>query len=142
MDRAELVATLAAYPVRLADAARAATDRPVPPGEWTPDLIVRHLIAVEIDVHQARLDDLLTSVDEPRWGWAEPPPWTGEPSLGLAALLDRFATLRTRTLATIAALGDGGWARTGVHERLGRWDVAGLLANAVSHDEEHLAGLA
>jgi hypothetical protein len=141
MEPAEVLAALAAFPARLAGAADAAAGRPVPAGAWTPDLIVRHLIAVEVDVHQARLRDLATSVEEPRWSWTEPAPWTGEPSLGLAALLDRFATLRTGTLAAVDALDEVGWARTGIHERLGRWDVAGLLANAASHDDEHLAGL-
>jgi hypothetical protein len=141
MEHAELLAALAAYPERLAGAARAAADRPVPPGEWTPDLVVRHLIAVEVEVHQARLHDLAVAAEEPRWGWAEPGPWPGEPDLDPAALLSRFASLRTATLATVAALDGAGWARTGVHDRLGRWDVAGLLANAVTHDEEHLTGL-
>jgi hypothetical protein len=142
MERAELLAALATYPVRLGEASRAAADRAVPPGEWTPDLVVRHLIAVEVEVHQARLHDLAVATDEPRWGWAEPGPWSGEPELDLGALLSRFADLRAATLATVAALDAAGWARTGVHERLGRWDVAGLLANAVSHDEEHIQGQA
>ena len=112
----------------------------MPPGEWGPAEIVRHLIAVEIDVHQARLADLTTS-DDPRWSWVEPPPWTGEPDLDLDALVERFATLRAATLATVEALDEAGWRRTGTHERLGVWDVEGLLANAVAHDDEHLAGL-
>ena len=57
------------------------------------------------------------------------------------ALLDRFAALRAATLATVGALDDAGWARTGTHERLGVWDVAGLVRNAVDHDQEHLGGL-
>lgn len=141
MERAEILAALAAYPARLADAAPAASGRPVPDGEWAPGTVVRHLIAVELDVHQARLHDLAASADEPRWSWIEPPPWAGEPGLDLDALLARFASLRTATLATVDALDAAGWARTGVHERLGRWDVAGLLANAVDHDAEHLTGL-
>ena len=141
MERAEILAGLAAYPARLADAAHAASGRPVPDGEWAPGTVVRHLIAVEVDVHQARLHDLASRDDEPRWTWIEPAPWAGEPGLDLDALLARFARLRTATLATVAALDAAGWARSGVHERLGRWDVTGLLANAVDHDAEHLSGL-
>lgn len=141
MDRDALRATLVAYPAVLARAAQAAATRPTPEGEWSPDLVVRHLIAVETDVHQARLDDLAAATTEPHWGWAEPGPWSGEPTLDLGALLDRFGTLRATTLATVDGLDADGWARTGIHERLGRWDVAGLLANAVHHDAEHLAGL-
>lgn len=134
------MAVLAAYPARLADAARAAAARPVsaPAGEWGPDEVVRHLIAVELDVHQSRLHDLATTED-PRWDWAEPGPWPGEPDLTLAQLLDRFAALRAATLAAVDALDDEVWSRTGSHSRLGRWDVEGLLRNAIGHDAEHLA---
>jgi hypothetical protein len=38
-------------------------------------------------------------------------------------------------------LAEAGWARTGSHMTLGAFDVRGLLANAVDHDEQHLAGL-
>ena len=140
MTRADLLAGLAGFPDRLSEAARTAATRPTPDGEWAPELVVRHLIAVETGVHQARLRDLAT-LDDPRWSWTEPAPWTGEPALDLAALLDRFAALRADTLATVDALDDAGWARTGTHERLGAWDVAGLLQNAMDHDEEHLGGL-
>ena len=141
MERAEILAALAAYPARLAEAAHVTSGRPTADGEWAPGIVVRHLIAVEVDVHQARLGDLASTAGEPRWSWIEPSPWAGEPDLDLDALLTRFASLRTATLATVAALDAAGWARSGVHERLGRWDVTGLLANAVDHDAEHLSGL-
>lgn len=140
MDRADLIGALAAFPGHLADAARTAASRPTPAGEWTPEQVVRHLIAVEIEVHQARLTDLATH-DDPRWDWTEPGPWPGEPDLTLDQLLQRFAHLRAETLATVDSLDDVGWARSGTHSRLGAWDVAGLLRNAIDHDREHLAGL-
>lgn len=135
-----LLATLAGFPDRLASAAWSAADRPTRDGEWTPEQIVRHLIAVETGVHQARLQDLAT-VAEPRWDWTEPGPWTDEPELGLGGVLARFAARRATTLATIDALDDAGWARSGEHATFGILDVAGLLSNAVDHDEEHLQGL-
>jgi hypothetical protein len=140
MGRAELVATLAAFASRLAEAAHAAAVRTTPDGEWTPGQVVRHLIACEVEVHQARLADLATH-DDPRWSWTEPGPWPGEPELTLDQLLERFAHLRAETIAIVDALDDDGWARTGTHERLGVWDVAGLLQNAIDHDAEHLQGL-
>jgi hypothetical protein len=140
-DREALLAALDAFPARLGDAAaRAAAGRPVADGEWGPAEVVRHLIAVEADVHQARLADLAT-LHEPRWDWTEPGPWPGEPGLDLDALLERFAGLRRATVATVASLDAAGWARTGTHTTLGVWDVAGLLRNAVDHDAEHLRGL-
>ena len=137
---ADLLAALEAFPGRLTAAVQAVGARAVPPGEWTPSEVVRHLIAVETDVHQARLRDL-ASVPSPRWDWAEPGPWPGEPTLTAADLLARFGGLRDATVATVRALDDAGWRRTGTHSRLGVWDVAALLRNAVTHDEEHLAGL-
>lgn len=162
VERATLLATLRAFPARLAIAARAAdaaaqaadaaaqaADAAGPPpgaagppstGDWGSNEVVRHLIAVEVEVHQARLTDIAT-VAEPRWSWTEPGPWPGEPSLSLDDVLDRFAALRAATIATAEALDEPGWARTGTHATLGAWDVAGLLANAVDHDEAHFAGL-
>lgn len=148
-DRDELVAALEGVPARLRAAVAAATAgeagpataRPIEPGAWTPAEVVRHLIAVESEVHQGRLADLRTT-DDPQWDWVEPPPWTGEPELSLGALLDRFTALRAATLATVAALDEPDWARTGTHARLGVFDVRALLVNAIEHDEHHLASLA
>ena len=140
MGPADLLAALAAYPDRLADAARAAADRPVPDGEWTPEQVVRHLIAVEVEVHQARFADLDRG-DSPTWDWAEPGPWGGEPGLALDPLLERFAHLRTETIATVEGWDDAAWARAGTHSTYGPLDVAGLVRNAITHDEEHLRGL-
>jgi DinB superfamily len=138
--RHELLAALAAIPDRVGVAARAAAARPAPPGEWTAEQVVRHLVAVETDVHQARLRDLATQ-DDPRWTWAEPGPWSGEPDLDLGGVLRRLAVLRGATLAMVGALDDAGWARTGHHATFGVLDVAGVLRNALDHDEEHLRGL-
>jgi hypothetical protein len=103
------LATLAAFPARLAETARAAADRPVRDGEWSVEQVVRHLVAVETEVHQRRLDDL-ASETEPTWTWTEPGPWTGEPELDLDRVLKRFAALREETLAILAALDDAGVA--------------------------------
>ncbi len=139
-SRDDLLASLAAVPDRVAAAARAAAVRPVAPGAWTTEQVVRHLVAVETDVHQARLRDLAT-IAEPRWTWTEPGPWSGEPDMDLEGVLRRFADLRAETLVMIGALDDAGWARSGHHATFGALDVAGVLRNAVDHDEGHLRGL-
>jgi hypothetical protein len=132
-----LLDRFATFPDRVADAARAAS--PIP-GEWTPEQVVRHLIAVETIVHQARLVDVAVD-DRPSWGWTEPGPWEGEPDLDLDGVLARFAELRSATVARIGALDDDGWGRTGTHATYGKLDVAGLLRLATDHDEDHLRGL-
>jgi hypothetical protein len=126
---------LASVPDRLAAAIPPA--RPAPAGEWTPREVLLHLLAVEDEVWQARLHQLATE-PEPHWPWFEP---------GLAAfdgdsweaVLEAFRSSRGRTIASLDALDGAGWARSGVHERFGRLDVAALLQRAIDHDEEHIA---
>jgi hypothetical protein len=139
-SRTAIIKRFAAFPERVAVAARAADGTPRNAGDWTPEEVVRHLIAVETDVLQTRLLDLAID-DDPRWGWTEPRPWTGEPDLDLDGVLERFGAMRAGTVARVRALDGDGWARTGVHATYGRLDVGGLLGIAVDHDEEHLRGL-
>jgi DinB superfamily len=139
-SRSALIKRFAAFPDRLAATARATDGAPRRDGEWTPEEVVRHLIAVETDVHQARLLDVAIN-DGPRWAWVEPTPWQGEPDLALDGVLERFAARRAATVANVAALDLDGWARTGIHATFGRLDIGGLLAIAIEHDEEHLRGL-
>lgn len=131
-----LLDRFAAYPDHVAGAARAASSIR---GKWTPEEVVRHLIAVETIVHQARLIDVAIH-DKPAWGWTEPGPWTEEPDLDLDGVLARFAELRAATVAAVRALDQGGWRRSGQHATYGKLDVAGLLRLATDHDEEHLRG--
>jgi hypothetical protein len=136
----ELPDAFAAFPERLAAGARAAAERPVPDGEWTPEQVVRHLIAVDELVHQVRLRNLAAGGDA-RWRWTEPGPWEGEPGASLDRVLDRFASTRVATVTLARSLGDEAWARTRIHETFGPLDAAGVLREAAKHDEEHLAGL-
>ena len=77
MSEPELVDAFAAFPGRLAAAAKArvAEWRPFPEGEWGPNETVRHLIAVENEVWRARLARLAKE-DDPHWTWTEPGPRT------------------------------------------------------------------
>lgn len=139
-DAAAVRDRLATFPSRLADAARAAPPEPPAPGEWTPTEIVRHLIAVEELVWHVRLRQLETEV-HPQWQWVEPGQWLGAPGAGLDDVLATHARVRASTLAILDGLGPDGWARTGTHQTYGLLDVAGLMAVAADHDDEHLASL-
>lgn len=136
--RADLRRRLADVPNRLATGARAAANRPVATGEWTPSEVTRHLIAVEEEVWHPRLRQLATE-DRPRWAWAEPGQWPGEPGASLDDLLAIYARQRTTTIAILDELGEAGWARTGEHATYGVLDVAGLMDRAIDHDDEHIA---
>lgn len=140
MTRSTHVDAWSTFPGRLAVAARAAMGGPVPEGEWGPAEVVRHLIAVEREVVQARLSSL-ESEGVPRWSWTEPGLEPGLDEAPLAAILERFAEARARSVAIVAAFDDAAWARTGIHDTFGRLDVAGLIGITADHDDEHLAGL-
>lgn len=137
--REALVERFASFPGKLAEDARAAEGRPVPTGEWAPAEVVRHLLAVERVVWQARLRDL-TMFDEPHWMRTEPGLGAGFEDASLDEILDAFTDARAATVEVVRALDDAGWARAGTHEVYGRLDVAGLLRVAIDHDEEHVAG--
>ena len=139
-DREHLIASVAGVPARLAAAARAASPDPPAPGEWTPSDVVRHLIAVELEVWHSRLAQLAAE-EQPRWPWVEPGPWAGEPGASLDRLLEIHAAARGSTVRSLRALDDASWARSGTHETFGELDAAGLMILAVDHDEEHLGGL-
>ena len=139
-ERGDRLERLAGFPDVVAMAARSADERPTPGGEWTPEQVARHLIAVDLEVHQRRLRDIAEH-DDPSWSWQEPGPWTDEPELGLNGVLARFAGVRAETVGMYRALDDAGWARTGRHATFGRLDADGLLGLAVDHDQEHLGGL-
>jgi DinB family protein len=139
-DEPPVRARLAAFPARLADAARTAPQHAPAPGEWTPNEIVRHLIAVEEDVWHRRLGQLRTE-EHPRWRWVEPGQWLGAPGAGLEDVLASHGRVRAATLRILDALGPAGWARTGTHDTFGELDVAGLMTVAADHDDEHLASL-
>jgi len=131
---------LAAVPVRLAVAARAASPEPPAPGEWTPSEVVRHLIAVEELVWHVRLGQLETE-DHPHWAWVEPGQWLGAPGADLDEVLAAHARVRQATLDILDGLGPDGWTRTGTHDTFGVLDVAGLMTKPIEHDDEHIASL-
>jgi len=140
VNRAERVAAFAVFPERLAAPVRAASERGVEPGEWGAAEVVRHLIAVEDEVWQGRLARVAVEGD-PHWPWTEPGLAPGFDGMPIDAVVRAFAVARATTVATVRALDEAGWARFGTHATYGRLDVEGLLALAIHHDEEHLAGL-
>lgn len=146
-NRGAVVERLASAPERLETAARLAAVVVAAAGgtggEWGPVENVRHLIAVEGAVWQARLRtlELAEPGAEPQWSWTEPRFDEGSEDRTLDDVLDQFARRRFATIAMLASLDDGRWARTGVHATYGRLDVAGLMGLAADHDDEHIEGL-
>ncbi len=140
LDRSAVRGAVAEFPERLALAIRRVAVGAIPDGEWSPAEILRHLIAVEDEVWHARLRQLAAE-DGPRWASTEPDRWLKRPDAELVDLHAVMAARRSETVAMVDRLDDAGWARSGIHERYGVLDVAGLLALMIDHDEEHLASL-
>ncbi|MEA2537120.1 MAG: DinB superfamily [Chloroflexota bacterium] len=151
LRRAEQLGRLAAARGRIAAAARAAEraddappgDAPpgdAPPGEWSAHQVVLHLVAVEAEVFQARLNDLETQA-QPHWTWVEPGTADAPETETLDEAIARFWACRDVTLRRVAELDEAGWSRSGTHETFGLLDVAGLLRVAHDHDLEHLGAL-
>lgn len=138
--RAGLLERFASFPASVAAASRAGVGRVVPPGEWGPAEVIRHLIAVESEVFASRLAQIAVDADA-HWDWTEPGLAAGFDDAPLDAILEAFAAARAATVATVQVLDDGGWTRAGTHATYGRLDVAGLLRLAIDHDAEHLAGI-
>ena len=140
MTGEEALEATATFPDRLALAARAADALPIPPGEWGPSEVVRHLIAVERAVWHVRFAQVAVD-DDPQWDWTEPGPTPELEGQPLERILAVFAEVRGQTMATVRSFDAAGWARHGTHVTYGVLDVAGLLRLAVDHDEEHLEAL-
>jgi hypothetical protein len=140
LRRRGLARRLISAPARIRRAAEAAELVPPPAGQWTAQQIVLHLVAVETVVFQARLADL-AATESPGWDWVEPGPAEAGDGETLTDSLLQFAAARLATLDWVAELDEDGWQRSGRHATLGRLDVAGLLALAADHDEEHLSAL-
>jgi len=141
MSRAGRIGVFATFPDRLRELAVAAAGKPAHPGEWTTSEVVRHLIAVEDEVHVKRLRAVAV-VEDPQWQWTEPGLAAGFDDADLSEVLEAFSTARAATVRLILALDEVAWARYGTHSTYGRVDVEGLLRLASDHDAEHLRGIA
>jgi hypothetical protein len=131
-----LLDRLAESPARAAAGAVSASAPPA--GEWSAREAVLHLVAVEEEVWQPRLDSL-AAPGSPTWSWIEPGLWSGPGSETLDGANTAFAAARAATVARLEGLDGAGWARHGLHATYGRLDVARLLTILIDHDEEHLA---
>ena len=141
LDRQARLEAFAAFPRRLEAVARSAAERPTVAGEWGPSEVVRHLVAVEREVLQARLrasrQSRTTRTGAGRAGPRARPRGRSRSN----AVLARFAARPARRRPTVRALDDAGWATLGDACDYGVLDVAGLLDLAIDHDEAHLEGL-
>lgn len=127
---------------RICDAAREATPKPAP--EWPPQVVVGHLIDVDIEVWRARIALMVNALRNgeaaPELAWWEPDPadtfdryahWPVEDAL------NAFIQGRRFLIAEANALTESERSAYAVHATFGRIDIPALLLEAIKHDEEH-----
>jgi hypothetical protein len=142
---AALTRTPAALKAMLSGLSRNWTENNEGPETWSPYDVIGHLI------HGERVDWISRAKIILEHGEARPfDPFDRfaqfEESKGkaLEALLDEFAALRERNLATLREMKirAGDFEKTGQHPALGRVTLKELLATWVTHDLDHIAQVA
>jgi hypothetical protein len=142
---AALTRTPAALKAMLSGLPRNWTENNEGPETWSPYDVIGHLI------HGERVDWISRAKIILEHGEARPfDPFDRfaqfEESKGkkLEDLLDEFAALRERNLATLREMniGAGDLEKTGQHPALGRVTLKELLATWVTHDLDHVAQVA
>lgn len=142
-SRAELIGQLADMPRQVREAIRTNGVHSTREGEWSTRATIGYLWRIERQAWQKYLQQLaneehpyLESFDRARFDWERE---FGESDVNV--LLDAYEFLRNATCAYLRELDDADWTRRGVHREFGEVDVAGLMQNALEHDEQFLANL-
>jgi len=118
------------------------------PGEWPAQVVLGHVSQVDEQVWMPRIAKMCTAFaagdEPPSFDWWEP---------DATATYDRFKdmslsesaalamSVRTQLLSVIKELTPELWTATAEHEAFGHIDIAGLIIQILTHDEEHRASL-
>lgn len=118
------------------------------PGEWPAQVVLGHVSQVDEQVWIPRIVQMCQSLgaseEPPTFEWWEP---------NAAATLERFAQValedacalamsaRTHLVTAVKDLTPKQWGATAKHETFGTIDIAGLIIEILTHDEEHRASL-
>lgn len=109
------------------------------PDEWSLAEVMCHMRDTEIEVHQARIQAIL-SQDNAFLAGVNPDEWAGPREYcfqdGPLALAD-FLEARDETIATLNNLPPEAWARQGQHTYFGPTSLQELVNLIVQHDEAH-----
>jgi hypothetical protein len=118
------------------------------PGEWPAQVVLGHVSQVDEQVWMPRIAKMCTALaagdEPPSFDWWEP---------DAIATFDRFVdmslsevsalamSVRTQLLSVVKELTPEQWFATAEHEAFGHIDIAGLIIQILTHDEEHRASL-
>jgi len=118
------------------------------PGEWPAQVVLGHVSQVDEQVWIPRIRQMSKAHDEgdenPSFVWWEPDASATFNRFHDVALEEVSAlamSARTQLLTAVKELTPEQWAATANHEAFGTIDVAGLIIQVLTHDEEHRASL-
>jgi hypothetical protein len=110
-----------------AQAAQEVQSHLVIPGEWPAQVVLGHVSQVDEQVWMPRIAQMCSAQaagdEPPSFDWWEP---------DASATYERFKDMSISEASGLA---------TAEHEAFGRIDVAGLIIQILTHDEEHRASL-
>lgn len=147
LERAEVLAGLAATPVRLRELLDGvgvdAVSRPREPGEWSAFQVLCHMRDIAL-VYSGRfrwmaLDDdpMMPNYDENAWVAN-----TTDTPADIPAMLASFEASREELLRLLSRLPEAGWERSGRHEIMGTLYLDEYVRHQLAHEEGHLRELA
>ena len=136
---ARLRTQLDCLPLLLAGCAPEAAERPPALGKWSARENLAH-VARHHEVTAERIERILRE-DEPRfdrYDAASDPEWPRWSALPLAEVTAGLAARRAALVAQVAAIPPAGFARRGIHTRLGPLALPLWLEFFLLHEAHHL----
>lgn len=134
--------------IQSAQAAKEARSHLAVPGEWPAQVVLGHVSQVDEQVWIPRIalmcQALETKSETPNFPWWEPDPDSTFEQFHKLPLEEAAAlamSARTQLLSAVRDLSSEQWGATAQHEAFGTIDVAGLIIQILTHDEEHRASL-
>jgi hypothetical protein len=117
-------------------------------GEWSAETILGHVSQVDEQVWIPRINLMVAAHNSgggiPEFAWWEPDPNETEKAFSGFSLDEVAAhamSVRTNLLSVVRDIPAEAWTAKAKHENFGEIDVAGLLIQVLTHDEEHRASL-
>lgn len=134
--------------IQSAQNAQATQSHLVIPGEWPAQVVLGHVSQVDELVWMPRIQKMCqaqtASQESPEFAWWEPDANATYERFKDASL-DEVSALamsnRTQLLTVIKELSPEQWTAKAKHEAFGEIDIAGLIIQVLTHDEEHRASL-
>ena len=118
------------------------------PGEWPAQVVLGHVSQVDEQVWAPRIVQMCQALADgaqpPSFPWWEPDADTTFARFSEMTLEEASAqaiSARTALLTLVKDLTPEQWGASAVHEAFGTIDIAGLIIQILTHDEEHRASL-